>query len=155
MFGIKRKSAPELVTVADGEVIAIEGVSDPVFASKAIGDGFAVRPTSGTVVSPVSGKILSVFPTKHAITLIGENGLEILIHMGIDTVKLDGEGFTVEVAAGDKVRAGQPVATMDLDLISGKGVETTIMILVTNLEGRSLDLTTGNATAGTSILVVK
>lgn len=154
MFGFKRKAAPELVTVVDGEVISIEAVSDPVFASKAVGDGFAVRPTSGAVVSPVDGEIISVFPTKHAITLRSSGGLEILIHLGIDTVKLDGEGFEVSVAAGDKVKAGQPVATMDLAGIAGKGVETTTMVLITNLEGKGVKLTTGTAAAGTPVLTV-
>ncbi|MFT3877759.1 MAG: PTS glucose transporter subunit IIA [Propioniciclava sp.] len=153
LFG--KKEAPSLLTVADGEVIAVDDVSDPVFSSKSMGDGFAVRPSAGTVVSPVTGKIVSVFPTKHAIILRSNDGLDMLIHMGIDTVALKGEGFDVQVAKGDEVTAGQVLATMDLGYVVEQGKETTIIVLITNLEGKRLKLTTGSATAGAPVLVLK
>ncbi|MFT0847654.1 PTS glucose transporter subunit IIA [Actinomycetaceae bacterium L2_0104] len=155
MAFFKKKAAPTLVTVADGDVVALDKVNDPVFASKTIGDGYAVNPTASAVVSPVEGEILSVFPTKHAITMRSKDGLEILIHMGIDTVSLKGEGFDVQVAKGHKVTSGQALASMDLDYILQQGKETTIMVLVTNLDGKGLKLTEGSASAGDPVLEVK
>ncbi|MFT4295948.1 MAG: PTS glucose transporter subunit IIA [Micropruina sp.] len=155
VFGFKKKPAPTLLAVADGDVIAMDAVSDPVFASKTMGDGFAVRPTSDGVVSPFNGEIVSIFPTKHAIILHSDDGLDVLVHMGIDTVALKGEGFDIKVTQGDKVSAGQPLATMDLGYVVGQGKETTVIVVITNLDGKRLKLTTGHATAGTPVLEIK
>ncbi|MFT4215931.1 MAG: PTS glucose transporter subunit IIA [Micropruina sp.] len=155
VFGFKKKPAPTLLSVADGDVIAMDAVSDPVFASKTMGDGFAVRPTSDGVVSPFNGEIVSIFPTKHAIIMHSDDGLDVLIHMGIDTVALKGEGFDIKVTKGDKVSAGQPLAAMDLGYVVEQGKETTIIVVITNLDGKRLKLTTGNASAGTPVLEVK
>lgn len=155
VFGFKKKPAPTLVAVADGEVIAMDAVSDPVFASKTMGDGFAVRPTSDMVVSPFNGEIVSVFPTKHAIIMHSDDGLDVLVHTGIDTVALKGEGFDVKVAQGDKVSAGQPLAAMDLGYVVDQGKETTIIVVITNLDGKRLKLTSGAASAGTPVLELK
>lgn len=155
VFGFKKKPAPTLVTVADGDVIAMEAVPDPVFASKTMGDGFAVRPTSNAVVSPFNGEIVSIFPTKHAIIMHSDDGLDVLVHMGIDTVGLQGEGFDIKVAQGDKVSAGQQLASMDLAYVVEQGKETTIIVVITNLDGKRLKLTTGTASAGTPVLELR
>ena len=154
-FSTFKTEAPTLVAVADGDVIAMDAVSDPVFASKSMGDGFAVEPTSSTVVSPVNGVIKSIFPTQHAIILQSDDGLDILVHMGLETVALKGEGFDVKVAKGNKVTAGQPMATMDLSFVLGQGKKTTIIVVITNLEDRRLKLATGRATAGSAVVEVK
>ena len=153
LFG--KKEAPSLVSVADGDVVDLGDVSDPVFASKSMGDGFAVQPSSGAVVSPVNGNVVSVFPTKHAIIMRSDEGFDLLVHMGIDTVALKGEGFDVKVTKGDKVTNGQTLATMDLDHVLAQGKQTTIIVLITNLEDKRIKLTTGAATAGTPVAVVK
>ena len=122
----------EVYSVADGEVIALEQVKDPVFSQKMMGDGFAVEPTNGNIVSPVSGTVSSIFPTKHALGIVTEAGLEVLVHIGLDTVSLEGKPFTVHVAEGQKVAAGDLLVTADLDAIRAAGRETSTIIVFTN-----------------------
>ena len=122
----------EVYSVADGEVIALEQVKDPVFSQKMMGDGFAVEPENGNIVSPVSGTVSSVFPTKHALGLVTEAGLEVLVHIGLDTVSLEGKPFTVHVAEGQKVVAGDLLVTADLDAIRAAGRETSTIVVFTN-----------------------
>ena len=122
----------EVYSVADGEVIALEQVKDPVFSQKMMGDGFAVEPANGNIVSPVSGTVSSVFPTKHALGLVTEAGLEVLVHIGLDTVSLEGKPFTVHVTEGQKVAAGDLLVTADLDAIRAAGRETSTIVVFTN-----------------------
>ena len=122
----------EVYSVADGEVIALEQVKDPVFSQKMMGDGFAVEPADGNIVSPVSGTVSSIFPTKHALGLVTEAGLEVLVHIGLDTVSLEGKPFTVHVAEGQKVAAGDLLVTADLDAIREAGRETSTIVVFTN-----------------------
>ena len=121
-------------SVATGTVIDLDQVADEVFSSKMMGDGFAVQPTDQTIVSPVDATVLSIFPTKHAMGLQTKEGLELLIHMGLDTVELDGEGFTTSVEEGDEIKAGQPIATMDIGFIKSKGKDTDIIVIATNMD---------------------
>ena len=122
----------EVYSVADGQVVALEQVKDPVFAQKMMGDGFAVEPANGNIVSPVSGTVSSIFPTKHALGLVTEAGLEVLVHIGLDTVSLEGKPFTVHVAEGQKVAAGDLLVTADLDAIRAAGRETSTIVVFTN-----------------------
>ena len=122
----------EVYSVADGQVVALEQVKDPVFAQKMMGDGFAVEPANGNIVSPVSGTVSSIFPTKHALGLVTEAGLEVLVHIGLDTVSLEGKPFTVHVAEGQKVAAGDLLVTADLDAIREAGRETSTIVVFTN-----------------------
>ena len=122
----------EVYSVADGQVIALEQVKDPVFAQKMMGDGFAVEPANGNIVSPVSGTVSSIFPTKHALGIVTEAGLEVLVHIGLDTVSLEGKPFTVHVAEGQKVAAGDLLVTADLDAIRAAGRETSTVVVFTN-----------------------
>lgn len=119
---------------ADGKLIPISEVTDPVFSSKTMGDGFAVKPATSDVYSPVTGKILSIFATKHAIGYQLDNGLEVLLHMGIDTVELNGEGFTLYVKDGDIVKPETKIATIDLDKITTAGKQTDLIVVITNME---------------------
>ncbi|MGX7175173.1 PTS transporter subunit IIBC [Enterococcus saigonensis] len=123
-----------IINVADGKVKDITEVNDPVFSQKMMGDGFGVEPTTGIVYAPVSGIVTSVFPTKHALGLLTDNGLEVLVHMGIDTVDLKGAPFTVNVKDGDKVSAGDKIAQMDLAAIQEAGKQTTIIVVFTNAD---------------------
>lgn len=124
----------DLVAVANGEVIAIEAVVDPVFSGKMMGDGFAVEPTDGTIVSPVNGTIKSVFPTKHAIGIETKEGVEVLVHMGIDTVSLEGKPFSVKVKEGDQVQAGQVLAQVDLEALQQADKKATMIVVFTNMD---------------------
>ena len=122
----------EVETVADGQVIAITDVKDPVFSQKMMGDGFAVEPENGKIYSPVAGTVTSVFPTKHALGLLTENGLEVLVHIGLDTVSLEGQPFEVHVSEGQKVAAGELLVTADLEAIKAAGRETSTVVVFTN-----------------------
>ena len=124
----------KIETVADGEVIAISDVKDPVFSQKMMGDGFAVEPENGNIYSPVAGTITSIFPTKHALGLLTDNGLEVLVHIGLDTVSLEGKPFEVHVAEGQKVAAGDLLVTADLEAIKAAGRETSTVVVFTNAQ---------------------
>ena len=147
----------EVYSVADGEVIALEQVKDPVFAQKMMGDGFAVEPANGNIVSPVSGTVSSIFPTKHALGLVTEAGLEVLVHIGLDTVSLEGKPFTVHVAEGQKVAAGDLLVTADLDAIRAAGRETSTVVVFTNGDAiKSVKLEkTGSLAAKTAVAKVE
>ena len=124
----------EVHSVADGEVINIEDVKDPVFSQKMMGDGFAVEPENGHIVSPVAGKVTSVFPTKHALGLVTDNGLEVLVHIGLDTVSLEGKPFEVKVSEGQTVAAGDLLVEADLEAIREAGRETSTIVVFTNAD---------------------
>ena len=147
----------EVYSVADGQVVALEQVKDPVFAQKMMGDGFAVEPANGNIVSPVSGTVSSIFPTKHALGLVTEAGLEVLVHIGLDTVSLEGKPFTVHVAEGQKVAAGDLLVTADLDAIREAGRETSTIVVFTNADAiQSVNLEqTGSHAAKTVVAKVE
>ncbi|MFT3875031.1 MAG: glucose PTS transporter subunit IIA [Propioniciclava sp.] len=139
-----------IVAPLGGTVIRMEDVPDPVFASKKMGDGFGVVPSGGEVVAPASGKIVMVAKTGHAFAIKTGDGLEILVHMGIDTVELNGAPFALTITRGDAVNAGQAVGTMDLAAVEAAGKSTTTAVIFTNLKKRG-DVVTpvfGEAAAG-------
>ena len=121
-----------LITVAQGDVIPVEQVTDDVFSKKMMGEGFAVNPSSEHVYSPVSGVVTSIFPTKHAIGLVTSEGLEVLVHMGLDTVEMVEEVFELSIQEGDVVQAGDLLATVDWEKVAQEGKETTIVVIFTN-----------------------
>ncbi|SDN54734.1 glucose-specific PTS transporter subunit IIBC [Bacillus sp. OK048] len=135
-----RKSEDEgFMAPLKGEIKPITAVPDQVFAGKMMGDGFAIVPSEGTVVSPVNGKIVNLFPTKHAIGILSDTGREILIHVGIDTVNLKGQGFETLVSENDLVSQGQPLLKVDLDYIKEHATSTITPIVFTNLaEGEKI-----------------
>jgi len=122
----------ELKSYVTGTIVKIEDVPDPVFAEKMMGDGIAILPTEGKITSPVNGEIASVFPTKHAIGIKTANGVEILIHIGLETVSMNGEGFTVHVTEGKKVKVGDALITVDLDMVKKRAKSTVIPMVITN-----------------------
>lgn len=130
MFFNKKKS--KLYAPVNGELIMIETVSDPVFAEKMMGEGFAVKPSDGAIYAPIEGEITNVFPTKHAISVITKSGIEVLIHMGLDTVELAGEPFDVQVKAGDKVTENTLLANIDLAKLAAAEKEADILVVFTN-----------------------
>ncbi|QBO35185.1 PTS glucose transporter subunit IIA [Periweissella cryptocerci] len=155
----KKQSEPELDNTlyapTDGTIINLADVSDPVFAQEVMGKGFAIQPTSDAVSSPVAGKVTMVAETKHAVGLTMSNGLEVLVHMGIDTVEMNGTPFNLDVKVGDIVAGGAPLANMDRDAIINAKLEDTIMIIITNTADKldnlnvTLGLTTNGAPIGT------
>ncbi len=122
----------DFVMPIEGEIIPITEVEDPVFSEKMMGDGFAIIPTNGSVVSPVDGEIMNVFPTKHAIGIKSKQGYEILIHVGLETVNLKGEGFTALVKEGDQISKGTELLTFDLEYIKNSAPSTVTPVIFTN-----------------------
>lgn len=122
-----------LFSPVNGEIKPISETSDELFASKAIGDGFVVIPSTNEIYSPIKGKVVSVFPTKHAITL-KKGKLEFLLHLGIDTVELNGEGFDIAVSPGDSVDENTLLGTVDFEFVTSKGKSTDVIFVCTNLK---------------------
>lgn len=134
----KKKNNPDHLAFMSGELIGLEKVSDPVFSQKMMGDGYAIEPTDKIVVSPVDAEVTVVFPTGHAYGLKTNDDIEILIHLGIDTVDLKGLGFTPLVSVGDKVKAGDQLAKMDLEIVKENDKPITSMLIFTS--GQEIEL---------------
>ena len=139
-----------------GQVINLEDVNDPVFSQKKLGEGFAVKPSAGEIVSPVTGKVVMVAKTKHALGLQTADGVEVMIHLGIDTVELDGKPFDLQVAAGSEVKAGQQLGTMDLQAIKDAQKDDTVILAITNTADilAGIDLALGTKSAGESAATI-
>jgi sugar PTS system EIIA component len=134
LFG-KKEETPASINVhspLSGKMLSLDEVPDPVFSQKMMGDGIAIDPAEGKVVSPVDGEIVQVFPTKHAVGIKAKNGAELLIHIGLETVSLNGEGFEAHVSEGKKVKAGDPLVTFDMDLVKEKAKSTITPVILTN-----------------------
>jgi len=132
----------EFVAPVSGKIVPLTSVPDDVFSSKMMGDGFAIEPDQGIFVSPVDGEIATVFPTKHAIGIKSNQGYEVLIHVGLETVGLKGEGFDVFVKAGDPVKKGQKLLQVNLEDLKKKVPSIITPVVFTNLEGnQSVTLT--------------
>lgn len=125
----------ELYSPMKGEVLPVEQSEDPMFASKMLGDGIAVNPTAGTVYAPCDGTLTLLYETKHALGITCDNGIDLLIHVGIDTVQMNGEGFETFAAQGDRIRKGQKLLTVDLDLVKEKGYSTQTMMILPQADG--------------------
>ena len=142
-------------SVVDGTVIAIEAVNDQVFSQKMMGEGFAVEPTGTIVVAPLSGTVTAVFPTKHAIGMVTEDGIEVLVHMGLDTVEMTDQAFDVFVKEGDHIEQGTKIAEADWEKVRAAGKGTTVVIVFTNSAAidqfklEKTGATTVNTTVGT------
>ena len=147
----------EVISVVDGQVVPVTEVKDPVFAGKMMGDGFAVEPTDGNVYAPVTGVVTTVFPTKHAYGLLTDDGLEVLVHIGLDTVDLEGKPFEAKVSDGQRVQAGDLLAVVDFDAVKAAGKETSVIVVFTNVANiKSVTLEkTGKLAAKTAVAKVE
>lgn len=147
------KNEIALLAPANGQVIALSKTSDPIFSKGTMGDGFGLTPSDNRVVAPVSGTVSMIAETKHAIGITTAEGLEVLVHMGVDTVGLKGEPFDVVIKNGQAIKAGDQIATMDIEMVKEKGLDTTIMTLITNSSMKidGLDVTEGEAKAGETV----
>ncbi len=155
MFGFKKKAKKELIASIDGTLIPIEEVKDPVFSQKMMGDGYAIVSTGDTVYACAQGEVTMLFPSGHAVGLTLEDGMEILIHIGIDTVNENGKGFSVLCEKGQKVKAGDPLVKMDRAYLEEKGYDLTVIMIFTKADAyKSFELSEDrNVKAGNSLAV--
>ena len=146
-----------LVTPIVGDVVALADVNDPVFSSGAMGQGIAVKPSQGVVYAPADAEVSIAFPTGHAFGLKTTDGAEVLIHVGIDTVTMNGEGFEAKVTQGDKVKAGDVLGTFDSNKIAAAGLDDTTMVIVTNTADYAsvAPVATGSVAKGDAVIEVK
>lgn len=137
MLGLFKKKVDNLLlinTPIKGRVMDITEVSDDVFSQKMVGDGVAIDPSEGLVIAPIDGEVIQIMDTKHAIALKSANGVELLIHIGIDTVEMKGEGFEIHCNPGDRVKTGDLLVTFNLELVKEKAKSTLTPIVITNME---------------------
>ena len=142
-----------MAAACDGKLMPITDVKDEVFSQKMLGDGYAIKPTDGKIYSPVAGTVTTVFPTKHAIGITTDNNLEILVHLGIDTVELKGEPFEVAVKQGDTVKQDDYLASMNTELITAENYDDTVIVVYTNMDViKSVsDVSAGDTTHGDTV----
>lgn len=158
LFGFGKKKLTETIYApVSGKLQTLENVSDPVFAQKLMGDGFGVVPTQEDIYSPVEGTVTSVFKTKHALGLKTSNGLEVMVHMGLDTVELNSKPFEILVGEGDEVKAQTPIAKMDLEQVKAANKDTVVLTIITNTADKldTVDLSVTNNSdlkVGTEVL---
>ncbi len=130
----KKNKEIQVLSPMNGEIIEMTEVPDPAFSQKMLGDGFAVKPTDGSVKAPVSGKLVQIFPTNHAFAVVTDEGLEVLVHIGIDTVELKGDGFKRITEPGGEVKAGDVIVEVDLAYLEEKGKPSVTPVVFTNGE---------------------
>jgi len=133
MFGLFKSKKQIIVSPADGDIVTLEDVPDEVFSAKLAGDGVALMPRSNTFVAPVTGTVSKIFSTNHAFSICTKDNLEVLVHIGLDTVELNGEGFKRLAQEGDKVSVGKPIISADLAFIESKG-KSIVTPIVLNYE---------------------
>lgn len=150
LFSKAKEKEVTVVAPLSGELLPIEEVPDPMFAQKIVGDGVAIQPTEGVLVAPVKGKVVHLASTLHAVGLLSDEGLEILCHIGIDTVKLEGKGFAAHVSAGDQVKPGDKLISFDKQLIEQAGFPTITPVIITNGDkvAKNKPVTQGTVQAG-------
>ena len=134
MFGLFKKKEKKHVlgAVAKGKAVPLSAVNDPTFSQAILGEGAAVNPAEGKVYAPVDGKVEMVFETLHALSITADFGAEVLVHVGLDTVQMKGDGFEAHVAAGDQVKKGDLLLTVDLDKVKAAGYDTVIPVIICN-----------------------
>ena len=134
LFSKKEENTNDFAAVVSGKIIPLTAVNDDVFSKGMMGTGVAIVPDDDVIVAPCDGEVTMLFPTMHAFGMKNEDGVEILVHIGIDTVKIDGKGFTKKVSDGDKVHAGDILVEADLEEIKNAGYQTTTMMILTNTD---------------------
>jgi PTS system glucose-specific IIA component len=151
MSFFKRNKPVEIVSPISGKIVPLEQVEDECFSTKRLGDGIAIEPTDGKVIAPFDGEITSTYKSNHCIVIRSEEGIELLIHLGLETIKLKGEGFTQHVALMEKVKKGDVILETDLEALKGKGKSLISPIVITNM-GRveTLEKAEGNVEKGVS-----
>lgn len=146
---LNKKKTEVLLAPISGQLKNLGDVPDPVFSEKLMGDGVAIIPTFGEVVAPCDGRVETVFPTKHAIGLTSDGGAEILIHIGLETVTMKGNGFTPHVEAGEKIKRGQRLISFDLEKVKKEAVDCITPMIIT---GGKANITSFNAGQNTTVV---
>ncbi|WPC42688.1 PTS glucose transporter subunit IIA [Clostridium sp. JS66] len=139
----------------NGKVVDITEVNDPVFSDKMMGEGVAIIPEDGIICSPVDGCISQIFSTKHAVLIKSKEDLDIIIHIGLETVKLNGEGFNVLVNEGDKVTIGKKLIEVDLEFLKNKGISPITPVIIANHENKNIVKCLGDKRNGEAIMKIK
>lgn len=152
MFGLFKKEEFKIVAPVEGELIPLADVPDGVFSQKMMGDGFAVIPDGDTVCAPLSGTAESVFPTGHAVGIKTKDGIECIVHIGLDTVELNGEGFHPLIEQGSKVKAGQPMIRFDKEVLEQKGYNLTTMVVFPSGYDHAFELGQKKVTSGETLI---
>lgn len=155
MFKLFGKKDTDIFSPIKGKVIELSEVNDPVFSQKMMGEGFAVIPSDSTVYSPTVGIIKSIFPTKHAISISSDDGTEILLHIGIDTVSLEGKGLYPKVFEGQRVAIGDPLLVIDLQYLKEQGKEDTVIVVFPELKGKQVSISNGFKEVGDKVATIK
>jgi sugar PTS system EIIA component len=141
VFNIFKKTKVEILAPVDGQIVALDEVPDPVFSQRMMGEGVAVVPSKGNIHAPVDGTVILVAATKHAIGIRAKDGTEILIHVGLETVALNGSGFSLAVSEGERVTAGQVLMEVDWEYIRTQAKSTVTPIVITNNQGNKKQVT--------------
>ncbi|TCK01564.1 PTS system D-glucose-specific IIA component (Glc family) [Volucribacter psittacicida] len=157
LFGSKENKAVDVEVFAplSGEIVNIEDVPDVVFSEKIVGDGIAIRPTGNKIVAPVDGVIGKIFETNHAFSMESNEGIELFVHFGIDTVELKGEGFTRIAQEGQQVKRGETIIEFDLPLLESKAKSVLTPVVISNMDEIShIEKKAGEVVAGESVVLV-
>lgn len=155
MFGLFKSKSKEINTPVNGEVVDLKEVSDPVFSDKMMGEGFAAKPSDGKICAPIKGTVKSVFPSLHALTLEAEDGLDILIHIGLDTVELNGNGFSSSISEGQKVKAGDPLVQVDLGFLAENKKDDIVIVVFPEMKDKKVEVNFGEKQVGEVAAVLK
>lgn len=151
----KFKKKIEINTPVNGNIIEITEVNDPVFNQKMMGEGFAVIPSDGNIYSPIEGTVKSIFPTQHALTLESKNGLDILIHIGLETVELEGKGFRAIVREGQKVTKNELLMEVDLSVLAENDKDNVVIVVFPELNSKNIIVNTNKKLVGEVAAVLK
>ncbi|WP_425380708.1 PTS sugar transporter subunit IIA [Spiroplasma endosymbiont of Stenodema calcarata] len=158
LFSKKTKEL-EIIAPVDGEIIALDQVEDEVFSQKMLGDGIAIKPTAGNFVAPIAGKLVTVFPTGHAYGIKSIHGIEMLLHIGMDTVSLNGKGFNIKVKQDDNIKQGDLLCEVDLAVLKAEKVpslDTPIVFTPETMSGKTITIVkTGKVKQGEVIAIIK
>jgi len=156
MFGFLKAKVRDIYAPVEGEVLALETVNDDVFSQKMLGDGVAIKPTSNLFTAPIDGVVSKIFSTNHAYSIKGDKGLEVMVHIGLETVALEGKGFTRKAQEGDKVKVGDVIIEVDLAYIEAHAKDSiTPVIVLEESDVEVLEKKFGSVQIGAVLMEVK
>ena len=155
MFGLFKNKSNEISTPVNGVVVDLKEVNDLVFSEKMMGEGFAVKPSDGKIHAPIKGTIKSVFPSLHALTLEADDGLDILIHIGLDTVELNGAGFSSTIQEGQKVKSGDLLVQVDRAFLAENKKDDIVIVVFPEMKDKKITVNMGEKQVGDIAATIK